>query len=63
MDERGKTVAVTKQCATTETCSSQVGCRQNKETNQTVKNTLSSIFFFRLCFFMSNQILIDFTTI
>ncbi|XP_046462674.1 ly6/PLAUR domain-containing protein 6B-like [Daphnia pulex] len=36
MDERGKTVTVTKQCATTETCSSQVGCRPDKATNQTV---------------------------
>ncbi|KAI9560405.1 hypothetical protein GHT06_014422 [Daphnia sinensis] len=36
MDERGKTLIVTKQCATAETCSSQVGCLQDKSTNQTV---------------------------
>ncbi|XP_057365940.1 ly6/PLAUR domain-containing protein 6B-like isoform X2 [Daphnia carinata] len=36
MDGRGKTLAVTKTCATPQTCFSQVGCRRDKSTNQTV---------------------------
>ncbi|XP_046655559.1 ly6/PLAUR domain-containing protein 6B-like [Daphnia pulicaria] len=36
MDDRGKTLAVTKTCATPRTCFSQVGCRRDKTTNQTV---------------------------
>jgi len=37
MDDRGKTMAVTKTCATPRTCFSQVGCRRDKTTNQTVR--------------------------
>lgn len=36
MDDRGETLAVTKTCATPQTCFSQVGCRRDKSTNQTV---------------------------
>nr|CAH0104903.1 unnamed protein product [Daphnia galeata] len=36
MDDRGKTMTVTKTCATPRTCFSQIGCRQDPTTNQTV---------------------------
>lgn len=52
MDDRGKTMTVTKTCATPRTCFSQIGCRQDPTTNQTVYHTttFSLSLFFKLFF-------------
>ena len=47
MDDRGKTVTVTKTCATPRTCFSQIGCRQDPTTNQTVYHTQHFLYFFK----------------